>query len=159
MAEDYIEAIFTASILLEEKVSKYYYLLADLFKDDASFLVELAREEVNHSVLIGTVKALYFENRKYFPAEAICPKLSSILNTDKKIDRLMAQYRKKQPGKKEAFQAAIKIEKSSVEIFFQLAAVNSKDSPGLKIFRHIVGADKDHVKRIEERMRAWVSEV
>lgn len=154
MDED-IEAIFNASILMEEKCSKFYFLLSALFKEDTFFWEGLAVEEENHATLMSSVKLLFFENPRYFPVEALAKNLQDVLDTNNKIDALMIQYAHTPPDREAAFRAAIDIENSSGEYSFQLAASGPENTPAFKIFKKLVAADKDHAKRIEARMNSF----
>ncbi len=145
-----IESIFNETISMERKAAEFYYLLANLFREDGSFWNDLAAEEEYHAVLLHGGRDRFFE-RDLFPVEALEPNLVKIRKASSEIDESMSRYSRTTPPRKVACMRALEMEGSSGEYYFQLALDIPAGTPALQLLRSLTGVEMNHAHRIIDR--------
>jgi hypothetical protein len=146
-----LSLLFDESIKLEKNVAELYVTFQDTFPEDAGFWRELIIEERRHAALLESGKA-HFAPASTFPVGLLSATLDELQDVNANLVKLFARYQEKSPSREEAFNIALKIEKSAGEIHFQKFMEKEADSHYVELFQRMNAYDKDH----ESRIRAYM---
>ncbi len=105
------------SIEIELNVSKLYILYSNIFSEDKDFWWKIALEEQNHAALLKSGKK--YLKFGILPEEAVYHDLKKLLESNSKIKSLIEDYEKRPPSMEEAYRAALRLEESASELWFQ----------------------------------------
>ena len=150
---DGLRQLIKESIRLELNVSKIYLGFHHRFTEDADFWWKMAIEEESHAALLASGEK-YFLHSKMFPLELICTSLDTLADLNRELECLIQSESKFPSSKSEAFNLAIRLEKSAGEIHFQHAMRElPQPSEPIKLFRILNNSDMDHADRIRSYIR------
>ena len=145
-------AIFNESVLLERNSAEFYWLLMNLFPEDAAFWANLKTEEENHAKLL--LKSSYDLNKMgFFPVEGLEPDLEKIQKTNSIIEEFIRVYKQKLPSLEDAFKIALMLEGTSVEHYFRLSlGISPARTTAVGLLRSLTENEMNHAKRITDRI-------
>ena len=152
MTQDDLMQLAEEAVSVEQHISDLYLIFFEAFPDDAEFWWTLVIEEKNHAALIRSGLE-YFLPAGRFPAEILPPMLDGLRKTNRRLEGMVEDFRKKPPSREEAFNTALQVEKSAGEIHFQRAMVKEADSDIMEIFQQLNKDDIDHADRIQSYMQ------
>ena len=142
-----LSLLFDESIKLEENVADLYVMFQDTFPEDAGFWRELIIEERHHAALLENGRA-HFAPTSTFPIGLLSATLDELKGANANIAKISVRYREKPPSRKEAFNAALRIERSAGESHYQKFMEKEADSHYIELFQKMNAYDKDHESRI-----------
>jgi hypothetical protein len=145
--------IIDESIELELNVAELYMIFHAAFPEDADFWWKLLLEEKNHAALIRSIKEIFLPAGK-FPDEIFSTSLEKLKKSNTELRGLIKKCRHITPSREDAFNVALEIEQSAIEIHFQKFIDKKGKSKIEEIFEHLNRDDKDHAKRIHSYMDA-----
>lgn len=139
------------SMQLELLASDLYSVFYKNFPQDKEFWWRLVLEEKNHAALFrsGLDSGEIFLK---FPENLVLQELDTIMNANTSLQKMIDDFNLMPPTRKEAFNIALKLENSAVEIHFQQFMEEGAETAIDKIFQELNKADKDHAARIREYM-------
>ena len=152
MTEDDLTQLAEEAIRVEQHISDLYMIFFETFPDDAEFWWKLVLEEKNHAALIRSGLE-YFLPADRFPVEMLPPMLDGLRETNRRLAGIVEGFRKKPPSREEAFNTALRVEKSAGEVHFQRAMAKEADSDIMRIFQQLNKDDMDHTDRIQSYMQ------
>ena len=141
------------SIRLERNVAALYLVFSETVPEDAEFWVQLHREEENHARLIQDARDA-FAKRGKFPQELMAGSVEELIAANEQVVTLAEQYREKPPTRREACEAALRIENESGENHYTHFVEQKAESSVQALFQQLNRQDKDHERRILERLQA-----
>ncbi|THB70470.1 MAG: rubrerythrin family protein [Gammaproteobacteria bacterium] len=147
-----LKELIEASIQLELNVSELYTIFYKVFSQDSEFWWRLVLEEKNHAALFksGIESGEVFSK---FPENLVIQELDILNSENANLRKLIDDYNLMPPTRDYAFNLALEIENSAVEIHFQQFMEEENNSVIDKIFQELNKADKDHVQRIFNYMQ------
>lgn len=145
-----ISNLLDESIEIELNVSKLYLLYSKIFSEDKDFWWKIALEEQNHAALLKSGKE-YLEFG-IFPEETVYHDLKKLVESNSEIKGLIENYERRPPLMDEAYRAALRLEESASEIYFQKIMEKDSDSKVIKIFQGLNSMNKNHAERIKSLM-------
>ena len=140
------------SISLELLVSELYMLFHTIFPEDAKFWWRLVEEERNHAALIRSARE-YFDPVERFPLKLISQNLPVLEEANRKVKELLERYSKNYPERAEAFNCALRLERTAGEVHFQNFLDDHDLTSTEKIFQKLNGDDGEHTDRILAYMK------
>lgn len=143
--------LINEAIALELNVSRLYALFQDLFPVDAEFWQTLSQEEENHALLLKLGRK-HFVPQEIFPLELIPETLAPLVEQNREIERLIADFEILPPLREDVFRLAVALEEAAGEIHFQRAMAEEARTESLKIFQTLNNDDRDHADRIRRYM-------
>ncbi|MFC1552529.1 hypothetical protein ACFL6P_08205 [Candidatus Latescibacterota bacterium] len=146
-----LKLLIEESIKLELNVAELYKFFNQAFREDAYFWWTLIEEEKNHANLIRKIGELDFLTNEII-AEIIPAKLQTISEANEKLSSCVDEYKTNPPSREEAFNVALKFEKSAVEIHYQKFMNKNVDDMLTQTFQNLNDGDKDHIKRLRSYM-------
>lgn len=147
--ENQYTPLFNEAIRVERNIGSFYALYATHFKDDKLFWQMLSEEEEHHAKILESGLELLLE-QGLFPDAILDLDIKELTATNDKLEAKIAECKEKMPDKKEAYTYALKLERASLEFFFQQTVSDKADEKAIKVFDNLVGFDKDHAQRIED---------
>lgn len=148
-----LKKLIDESIELEINAAKLYKLYSNLYPEDADFWIELSLEEERHADLLRTGMKLLLTCGE-FPSDLLCDSLDALKRSNAEITKLLNDYVKNKPSKKEAFLTAIYLEETAGEAHYQNIMESQADERFVKIFQDLNSDDKDHSDRIKRYMKS-----
>lgn len=152
MADKDLVELAEEAIRVEQHISDLYLIFYEEFPDDAEFWWRLVIEEKNHAALIRSGLE-YFLPAGRFPSELLPPMLDGLRKTNQRLAGMIEGFRKKTPLREEAFNTALRVEKSAGEIHFQRAMAKEAGSDIMELFQQLNKDDMDHADRIRSYMQ------
>lgn len=140
------------SIKLELNLAKLYTIFHDRFSEDEDFWWQLAMEERGHASLLQQEKKQP-QPMEFFPDNLLSKDLQSIVDSNRRISELVAEYSENPPSRAAAFQTALDIELAAGEAHFQEFLDSPSNSFSSNIFKQLNQEDRDHAERIREYMK------
>ena len=140
------------AIQLELNVAKLYIIFRDICPDDSEFWWQLVIEENNHAALIRSGVDFFME-AGLFPKEILPPIISDLQQANDKLIALLEKHDKTLPSREEAFNIALKMERSAGEIHYQRLMTKSADSRMIELFQKLNEDDNNHIERIQAYMK------
>lgn len=140
------------SIKLELNLAKLYTIFHDRFSEDEDFWWQLAMEERGHASLLQQEKKQP-QPMEFFPDNLLSKDLQSIVDSNRRISELVAEYSENPPSRVAAFQTALDIELAAGEAHFQEFLDSPSNSFSSNIFKQLNQEDRDHAERIREYMK------
>jgi hypothetical protein len=137
------------AIKLELNVSKMYRLFSEECPEDYSFWLTLSMEEINHASLLRSEKMFYQVSA--FPDELFSEDLDELIKINESFNLRVEQFMKN-PSRESAYKISLELENSGIESHYQKLTEKESYSRGVKLFKELNRADKDHAKRITDYM-------
>ncbi len=144
-----LSQLIEESIRLELNIADIYMVFYNTFPEDSDFWWKMTSEEKSHANLIKSGRDTFLDQ---FPSKLLAPSLQKLCNINNKLASLLKEYKENPPSREAAFNIALKIEKSTGELHFQLAMEKSFTSGIMKIFQELNNEYKDHANRIRTYM-------
>jgi len=147
-----LEKIIEESIALELNVSELYGLFCQFFEEDKDFWWTLKMEEINHSSLLKAARDAFFDADR-FPQELICDSLPPLVDVNRHLKQMIAEFSSHPPSRETAFNIALMVERFAGELHFQKAMEQTEGSEILKTLQKLNKEDKNHERRIRSYMQ------
>mgnify|MGYP001545519690 CR=1 FL=1 len=146
-----ISELIKESMKLELLVSDLYTVFYKSFPDDKDFWWRLVLEEKNHAALFRSGLDSEEVGIK-FPENLVLQELDTLKIANADLKKMIDDFNLMPPTRKEAFNIALELENSAVEIHYQQFMENGAESAIDRIFQELNKADKDHAARIRAYM-------
>ena len=144
--------ILEESIALEKNIGELYKLFAAIHEEDEVFWFRLADEEGKHAMILEGLRpwaSMGVDVKKYLLSD-----VKALRENNASIKAVIDRVSQQHPDREVTFQLASKIERTASEIHFQKLMNVDVDNRLLTAMRELCDADKDHLKRINTRMRS-----
>lgn len=146
-------AILERLVEIELKTSDLYTIFRNAREEDAEFWSGLALEEINHASIIKGAISSFVEEGLY-PVEVPPPTLAELNQVVRRLNQLLAKFRKRPPTRASTFRIALEIEDSSGEVHYQRAVEATPQTVFLEMFQKLNAGEADHAQRIREYIGA-----
>ena len=146
-----LRQIIDESIRLEGHLAELYQQFAIWFPDDDHFWLTLAMEEKNHAAMLRSGKESFLD-QGIFPTDLLGP-FSGMKQVNQRISEFIQQGKLNKPTRTRVFNTAYRLEVSAGEYHFQVFANKPFHSDMEKVFKQLIGYDKDHAQRILQYMK------
>lgn len=148
--ENYLQ-ILDEAISLEYNAAELYQVYAERFYEDGEFWTKLVDEEENHAAMLKGIKMhmkVNAEERQY-----LYKSYEILKNANEKLKSNIKWFREGKGDKKTAYEYALFLENSAIEIHYQNMLNKADKSELLSKLAELNGADKDHAERIEKLIK------
>jgi len=110
-----LEKFIDEAIALELNAAEIYTIFSVTIPVDSGFWSGLSWEERNHAALLKTAKDVFMPSNK-FPEEILPDFVQSLSETNNWLKTLLDKFAEEPPDRQSAFDIALKIENSAVEM-------------------------------------------
>ncbi len=149
---DKLSRLIEESIELELNAAGLYALFHCSIPEDAGFWWKLHQEERNHASLLSALNETFLPVDAY-PESLLLPRLEKLKAVNARLNNLLEKFREYPPNREEAFRIALEIENSAGELHFQKFIEHEDETQVDKVFKNLIGNDKDHILRIKKYMK------
>ncbi len=137
-------------ILLERKVGLLYSKFSDQFPGECRFWKTLASEEANHAAMLETLLEYIIESPE-LSALLLATKEETVSAINDQLEKIITNVGNI-TSREDALLIALQIEQSAGETHYQETAEMENSSVDFSVFQQLNSADRDHAKRISERI-------
>ncbi|MBM4055543.1 MAG: hypothetical protein FJ264_12945 [Planctomycetes bacterium] len=139
-------------VKLELAVSELYMFFSRKFPEDRFFWEDLAQEEKTHALLLQSNKDSIL-TKKEFKNELFISDENILRETNNTINDMIQKFGHNPPSREQAFQAALKTEKTAGELYYQSTMNIKSDDEGIKIFQELNREFANHTHKIQKYMK------
>ncbi len=151
MEKNLLEDLIEESIALEKNAAALYKIFSESLPEDSDFWWQLHLEEKSHATLIRAAKDS-FSRRGKFPFELVANSIDELKASNQRIQAMVGKFLANPPSRREALEVAIELENEAGESHYNQFMEKEALNPVEGVFQQLNRDDKDHEKRIRERL-------
>ena len=143
--------LIDAMIQIKLNIADIYEIFSSAVPEDSTFWTELAWEKTSHVALLKSGKDILMPSAG-FPLQNFPDDLQTLIDTKNWLFSLIAKYSKEPPDRATAFEAALLIEKSPIEIYSQYPMRSMSHSDSMVLFEYPSENSTNTLNRLREHL-------